>query len=62
MVLDPAPYDPDNILQVSEMKRMSKLQNDAILYMHKKSRDLHNKTIKTLQEKVGKLGYTKEDL
>jgi hypothetical protein len=41
---------------------MSKLQNDAILYMHKKSRELHNKTIKTLQEKVGKLGYTKEDL
>jgi hypothetical protein len=44
------------------MKRMSKLQNDAILHMHQRSRDLHNKAIRVVQDKVAKIGYKKADL
>lgn len=47
---------------MSEMKRMSKLQNEAILHMHKRSRDSHNNIMKTLQSRVNKLGYKNSDL
>ena len=60
--LDPAPYDPDSILEVGQMKRMSKLQNTAILYMHKKSMEQHNNNRKSVQNKSKKLGFKASDL
>lgn len=49
-------------LVFDEKTRMTRLQMDAMIYMHNKSEKEHNTVKNTVQQRIKKLGYSIEDL
>lgn len=49
-------------LVFDEKTRMTRLQMDAMIYMHNKSEKEHNNVKNTVQQRIKKLGYSIEDL